>query len=295
VVFILMTMAGGAANSDVLLAFGASCRPYFLAGEYWRAVMPMFLHLTLVHLLLNLYGLCLFGPELERLCGCGPFALIYVSAGTAGSLGSMLMSLQIGAGASGAVLGICGALLVTRYAGPSVLSAKEYALFGRPLLLTVAVTLAFGWVVPGIDNWAHMFGLLAGAAVRWLLWKNHQYVGGVGAGLLRDPLIIALTTVCLSGSAAIDRYPVLRRVSALIQQGSESLAHGNRVQALSDFREAERLEPADYRPHLQLSRIHLALRDSRQAKVEYEWAVRLNPDTRGNVEGGFRRRKNLVR
>src|SRR5437773_8377563 len=107
VVFVLVTMAGRPAIRDVLLAFGASCRPYFLEGEYWRAVMPMFLHLSLVHLLLNLYALCLFGPDLERLCGCGPFALMYVSAGTAGSLASMLMSREIGAGASGAVLGIC--------------------------------------------------------------------------------------------------------------------------------------------------------------------------------------------
>src|SRR5213594_3291946 len=113
VVFILMTAAGGPADRDLLLAFGVSSQPYFLAGEYWRAVMPMFLHLSVVHLLLNLYALCLFGPELERLCGCGPFALIYVVAGTAGSLGSMLMSREIGAGASGAILGICGALLMT--------------------------------------------------------------------------------------------------------------------------------------------------------------------------------------
>src|SRR5207249_8767261 len=112
VVFILMTVAGGPANPDVLLAFGASCRPYFLAREYWRAVMPTFLHLSLVHLLLNLYALCLFGPELERLCGCGPFALIYVVAGTAGSLGSMLMSREIGAGAAGAILGLCVAHLL---------------------------------------------------------------------------------------------------------------------------------------------------------------------------------------
>src|SRR2546426_9695353 len=105
---------------------------------------------------LNLYALCLFGPELERLCGCGPFALVYISAGTAGSLGSMLMSRQIGAGASGAVLGICGALLVTRYKLPSLLSEREYALFGRPLVLTAAITLAFGWGGPGIDNWAQI-------------------------------------------------------------------------------------------------------------------------------------------
>ena len=283
VVFVLMTTAGGPANRDVLLAFGASCRPHFLAGEYWRAVMPMFLHLTLVHLLLNLYALCLFGPELERLSGCGPFALTYVSAGTGGSLGSMLMSRQIGAGASGAVLGICGALLVTRYVRPNRLSESEYALFGRPLILTVAITLAFGWIVPGIDNWAHLFGLLAGAAVGWFLSTNRQHVDEARAGLLRSPLIIALTTICLSASAAINRYPVLRRVSTLIQEGEKSLARGDRVHALSDFREAERLEPADYRPHLELSSIHSALGQARRSTEEYESAVRLNPDARWNV------------
>jgi len=281
VVFVLMTMAGGPANLDVLLAFGASCRSYFLAGEYWRAVMPIFLHLSLVHLLLNLYALCLFGPELERLCGCGPFALIYVSAGTAGSLGSMLMSREIGAGASGAILGICGALLMTHYVLPTRPSMKEYALFGRPLVLTVAITLAFGWIVPGIDNWAHIFGLFAGAGVRWLLRKNHEYGGEAGAGLLRWPLVIALSTVCLAASATIDRYPVLRRVSALIQEGSESLARGDLVQALSDFREAEKLEPADYRPHLQLSSIYSALGEARKDREEYEWTVRLNYERPG--------------
>ena len=295
VVFILMTMAGGPANRDVLLAFGASCRPYFLAGEYWRAVMPMFLHLSLVHLLLNLYALCLFGPELERLCGCGPFALVYVCSGMAGSLGSMLMSRRIGAGASGAVLGICGALLVTRYVRSSRLSEKEYALFGRPLILTVAITLAFGWVVPGIDNWAHIFGVFVGAAVRWLLWKNRHYVDGAGAGLLRAPLVIALITVCLAASATIDRYPVLRRVSTLIQEGEESLAHGDRVQALTDFREAERLEPPDYRPHLGLSSIYSALGAARQAREEYEWAVHLNAGVGGNAEGAFTPRPKLVK
>ena len=281
VVFALMTIAGGPANRDVLLAFGASCRPYFLAGEYWRAVMPMFLHLSLVHLLLNLYALCLFGPELERLCACGPFALIYVSAGTAGSLGSMLLSHQIGAGASGAVLGICGALLVTRYGRPDELSKEGYALFGRPLILTVVITLAFGWIVPRIDNWAHMFGLLAGAAVRRLLWKNRQYSYEASAGVLRAPLIIALTTVCVAASATINRYPVLRLVSALIQAGEDSLARGDRLQAFSDFREAERLEPADYRPHLKLSSIYSSLGDTSKARDEYRRAVHLNDDHPG--------------
>ncbi|HUI70391.1 MAG TPA: rhomboid family intramembrane serine protease [Spirochaetia bacterium] len=287
VVFILMTVAGGPANLDVLLAFGASCQPYFLAGEYWRAVMPMFLHLSLVHLFLNLYALCLFGPELERLCGCGVFALIYVSAGTAGSLGSMLMTRRIGAGASGAVLGICGALFVTRYQARWVLSENERAFLGRPLVLTVLATLVFGWIVPGIDNWAHISGLLAGSAVRWFLRKSRQYPDVAGAGLLRAPLMIALTTVCLAASATIDRYPVLHRVNMLNQVGEESFAKGDRVHALSDFREAERLEPADFRPHLELSSIYSSLGRERQTREECDWAARLEPEvTNGNVKLG---------
>ena len=190
----------------------------------------------------------------------------------------MLMSREIGAGASGAILGICGALLMTYYVLPTRPSMKEYALFGRPLVLTVAITLAFGWIVSGIDKWAHIFGLLAGAGVRWLLWRVHEYSDDGGAELLRWPLVIALSTVCLAASATIDRYPVLRRVRALIQQGSESLARGDLVQARSDFREAEKLEPADYRPHLQLSSIYSALGEAREAREEYEWTVRLNDE-----------------
>jgi Tfp pilus assembly protein PilF len=92
-----------------------------------------------------------------------------------------------------------------------------------------------------------------------------------------------LTTICLSASAAINRYPVLRRVSTLIQEGEESLARGDRVRAPSDFREAERLEPADYRPHLQLSSIYIAIGEGRYAKEEHEWGVGLTPDIREKV------------
>ena len=99
-------------------------------------------------------------------------------------------------------------------------------------------------------------------------------------GLLRSPLIIALTTICLSASAAINRYPVLRRVSTLIQEGQESLARGDRVRALSDFREVERLEPADYRSHLQLSLIYTAFGQFREATHEYEWSARVGPDVK---------------
>ena len=102
-------------------------------------------------------------------------------------------------------------------------------------------------------------------------------------GLLRRPSIIALTTVCLAASATINRYPVLRRASALIQAGDYSLARGDRAQALSDFREAERLEPADYRPHLQLSLIYTAFGEFREATQEYEWSARVEPELKRKI------------
>lgn len=107
--------------------------------------------------------------------------------------------------------------------------------------------------------------------------------------------MIALTAACLAASATIDRYPILCRVSTLIQKGEDSLARSDGVQALSDFREAERLEPADYRPHSQQSSIYSALGGARQAKEENAWALRLNADIRGNVEGAFTPRKRLVK
>src|SRR5262249_25708954 len=77
-VFGLTTLSGGSTNPDVLLEFGASYGPYFRHGEYWRLVMPMFLHIGVLHLLVNMYGLYLLGRILEHVYGYGRFAFLYV-------------------------------------------------------------------------------------------------------------------------------------------------------------------------------------------------------------------------
>jgi len=115
VVFLIMTSSGGSTNTDVLLDFGASFNPYFRRGEYWRLVMPMFLHIGWLHLIVNSYALFLLGPILERVYGYGRFALLYVAAGMGSSALSMSLSRNVAAGASGAIFGIAGAMLVAGY------------------------------------------------------------------------------------------------------------------------------------------------------------------------------------
>ena len=79
VFFGLELYAGGTDNTQVLLNFGASFGPYLHRDEYWRLVMPMFLHGGWIHILGNSLMLYLLGPVLERVYGYGLFATIYVA------------------------------------------------------------------------------------------------------------------------------------------------------------------------------------------------------------------------
>jgi rhomboid protease GluP len=165
VIFVLEILAGGASNPDTLIALGASLRPYLFHGEWWRLVMPMFLHLSIVHLLFNLLALYLFGPALERTYGGRRFALIYLVSGMGGSLALMLLSRQMGAGASGAIMGVCGALAVTGYLRPRALPPEVRPKCRNQILSGIALTLAAGMWLPHIDNWAHLGRLISGAVL----------------------------------------------------------------------------------------------------------------------------------
>src|SRR5712692_9606889 len=105
-VFLLEIVAGGSTNPGVLIELGAAYGPYIRRGEYWRLVMPMFLHAGPLHIALNAYALFLLGPLLERLYGYGRFACLYVGAGIGASILSMWRLNSIAVGASGAIFGI---------------------------------------------------------------------------------------------------------------------------------------------------------------------------------------------
>ena len=120
---------------DLLLSFGAAYGPSLERGEYWRLVTPMFLHGGIIHLGINSYALLILGTILERVYGYGRFSLLYLMSGAAGCAASMILSERTSVGASGAIFGIAGALLVVGFRHPQIVPHGLRGAVGRGILL----------------------------------------------------------------------------------------------------------------------------------------------------------------
>ena len=179
-VWLMMEAAGGSKDQDVLLRFGALSSPRIADGDYWRLFTAMFLHLGIEHLLVNSLGLFIFGQLVERIYGPVRFALIYVLAGLFGSVASyhFINILATGAGASGAILGVMGAFAAFFLARRDVLGeVGRQNLMG--ILVIAGISLFFGLVTPGIDNWAHMGGFVSGFAIGFAFAPRYKAVDDV--------------------------------------------------------------------------------------------------------------------
>ena len=158
-VFISMYIFGrGSEDTLTLLMFGANYRPLVQIGEVWRLATSMFLHIGIVHLLVNMYSLYIIGKQLEGLLGKFKFLIVYLGSGILGSLLSVVVHSSISAGASGAIFGLMGSLLYFGY---------HYRLYLGTVLKTqiipvIIINLLIGFMVPGIDNFCHIGGLVGG-------------------------------------------------------------------------------------------------------------------------------------
>jgi rhomboid protease GluP len=157
-IWVLMTIYGGSTNRETLIRFGAKYNEAILQGETWRLITPIFLHIGGLHLWFNSTALLSIGSQVERIFGTIRFLFIYLFAGAAGTLSSFFFSPAISAGASGAIFGLFGALLY--------FSIKDANVFGhtmKPGLISgLAINLLLGFLIPGIDNYAHAGGLVGG-------------------------------------------------------------------------------------------------------------------------------------
>lgn len=151
------------------------------AGEYYRLLTSAFLHGGIVHLLLNMYALYLFGPQLEAALGRLRFIVLYVVSALGGSALSYAFAspVQPSLGASGAVFGLLGAYLVIN---------RRLGRDNTGVLMLLAINLAYGFLVPNIDWRAHVGGLVTGglvaAVIAYAPAKRRGLVQAAGIGLV---------------------------------------------------------------------------------------------------------------
>jgi rhomboid protease GluP len=168
-------------NNLALLILGAESLPLVASGEIWRVVTHAFLHVNIIHLLFNMYALWHLGDFVERFFGKEKLIIVYVFSSITASLASMAINFltainstdsisYLSVGASGAIFGILGLIL------GNVVRSRHY---GNPLpidinqlYLIVGINLLFGFSFSGINNAAHIGGLVGGFLLSFVIEQS---------------------------------------------------------------------------------------------------------------------------
>ena len=166
-VFLLMYVIGnGSTDLNTLLYFGANNSALVKIGDYYRLVTAIFLHIGFIHLACNMYALYVIGPQIESFYGKIKFLAIYLVGGIVGNLFANIFELNtIGAGASGAIFALFGALLYFGY---------HYRVYLGTVIRTqivpvIVINLLIGFTSSGISNAAHIGGLIGGTVLAYAL------------------------------------------------------------------------------------------------------------------------------
>ena len=136
--------------------------PSIRAGEYYRLITGIFLHGSLIHLFFNAYALYVIGSQIENYFGRIKYLIIYLFSGLMGAIFSMIFGGNIASiGASGAIFGLMGALLYFGY---------HYRVYLGNVLKTqliplIIFNLFLGFILNGVDNFAHIGGLIGGVLI----------------------------------------------------------------------------------------------------------------------------------
>ena len=166
--FAVLTLSGGSADATNLYRWGAKFGPAIQAGDWYRMILPVVLHAGFLHIAANTFALIVFGPRLEREFGRIAFLAIYLVSGVCGVAASYLVSPTLSVGASGAVFGIVGA-----YAVFLVRNRRDFGSAVNPVIINLVIVLginiAFGLFWTGIDQGAHVGGMIAGAAMGFIV------------------------------------------------------------------------------------------------------------------------------
>lgn len=270
-------------SSDLLIRFGGNFAPLVQKGEAWRFFTALFLHGGLLHVGLNMLALHQAGQIVERLFGRAGFLTIYVIAGLLGNAASLWWKPgPVSVGASGAIFGVYGALLAYLLRQRGSVPTEVFREMRSGTLGFIGYSLFAGFSIPGIDNAAHLGGLVGGLLLgaafaeplvsqRPVRWLAPQVLGGLllaaalGGWLWKEsPQVVRNFEI---GSAyqqtirqfALEEQELLREQTALME--------AMRLKRISEAAALDKLEH-DFIPRWDRAITALSWRE---APDDYEW------------------------
>jgi membrane associated rhomboid family serine protease/Flp pilus assembly protein TadD len=267
-------------SSQVLLHFGASSgASTIIDGEFWRAVSSAFVHIGFLHLMMNCYIIWDIGPLVVKLYGARKFMVIYLLSAVGASLTSLMFDpTVVSAGASGAIFGMFGALVAFFWWHNSRFPAGFLKPHAKIIVIFIIYGIAYGAIMQGVDNAAHIGGLLTGFAVALSLVP---LTPGETAYRQQDAVVTAALGVCFLALLAADCKSIARNGyvmgDAAYQKAVEFMQNQNPSDALPLLDSAVALMPDVASVHRDRARAYDMLGRGDEAASECDEAIRLEP------------------
>lgn len=178
--FLFLELVGSSQDLECMIRYGALVKPLVLGkGEFWRLLTAMFMHFGIEHIANNMLILFVLGDNLERALGKVKYLLFYLTCGIGANVVSLFVGrtgegLAVSAGASGAIFGVIGGLL---YA-VTINRGRLEDLSTRQLVVMIAFSLYFGFTSAGVNNAAHVAGLVIGIVMAVILYRKPRQKTG---------------------------------------------------------------------------------------------------------------------
>lgn len=171
--FLYLEITGSSENVYFMYTKGAMSAPAVLEdGEYYRLLTAMFMHFGIRHIMNNMLVLFVLGDNLERALGHVKYLIFYLLCGIGSNWVSMMAhstdTMTVSAGASGAIFGVVGGLLYVVTANKGHLED----LSTRQLVIMIFFSLYLGYTSTGVDNTAHLSGLVIGIVLAIILYHR---------------------------------------------------------------------------------------------------------------------------
>jgi membrane associated rhomboid family serine protease len=163
-------------------------------GGWWRLISAAFLHASILHIGFNMYVLWVIGAPVEQYLGRARYIALYFVSGLAGSAGALLLNpLSVTVGASGAIFGILGAMLIIEWQTTGRLAGNAMTL--------IVINLALSFAIAGISIGGHVGGLIGGILVTlsFANWgRGHAAYGKIGLTGAAGVIIVAGASIAVA-------------------------------------------------------------------------------------------------